>query len=187
MSISSIFINNNKIQQKVGKNTESLATETFVLENIENLDESIIPKITNNKNTWSQENTFETNIISNNLKTSNLNSSKNAELTKYSFKSQIIKFKDIREDYIIDNNDITNYVLLNGVNNITLPTICEDGQTIYIKNYSNGIINILSEYLMYHIILTPITGSYELIINPKLTICLIFNNFSEEKFWSIIV
>jgi hypothetical protein len=110
----------------------------------------------------------------------------NVNLKKFSFENQVIKFRDINStDYIIDNNNITNFRLLNGVNSITLPRGCEDGQNIYIQNSSEDGIYVHSYDKMYHLILTPITGSLDIIINPNITINLIFNKVS--NFWSIIV
>lgn len=108
----------------------------------------------------------------------------NVYLKKYSFESQIITFKEIDElNYIIEDDN--NYRGLNNVKSITLPISYQDGQTIYIQNSSNNSITISSINLMYHTILTPVDGSLELIINPKITLCFVFNS-STNPFWSII-
>jgi hypothetical protein len=110
----------------------------------------------------------------------------NVNFKQYSFESQIIKFKEIDEpEYIIENNNICNYRALNNVNKITLPIPYQDGQTIYIQNSSNNPITISSTNLMYHIILTSVDGSSLLMINPKITLCFVFN-LSNAPFWSII-
>ena len=110
----------------------------------------------------------------------------NVYLKKYSFESQIIYFKEINEiNYIIEDDNIYNYRALDNVNRITLPMSCQDGQTIYIQNTSNNLITISSNKLMYHTILTPFNGSLELIINPKITLCFVFNSLT-NPFWSII-
>jgi hypothetical protein len=113
----------------------------------------------------------------------------NVYLKKYSFESQIITFKEIDElSYIIEDDNIHNYNYraLNNVNSITLPISYQDGQTIYIQNSSNNSITISSINLMYHTILTPVDGSLELAINPKITLCFVFNSLT-NPFWSIIV
>ena len=189
---------NNNLQE----NSENLATENYVLEHynklkvdieyidnkIDVVDNNIIPKITNNENTWTNKNTFEDNVIFyKTIETEHLEVNNNTNLNKYSFKSQIITFKEIDElDYIIEDNNINyNYRALNNVNSITLPMSCQDGQTIYIQNTSNNLITISSNKLMYHTILTPFNGSLELIINPKITLCFVFNSLT-NPFWSII-
>jgi hypothetical protein len=110
----------------------------------------------------------------------------NVYLKKYSFESQIIYFKEINEiNYIIEDDNIYNYRALDNVNRITLPILYQDGQTIYIQNSSNNTIIISSNKLMYHSILTPSQGCSELIINPNITLCFVFNSRT-NPFWSII-
>jgi len=110
----------------------------------------------------------------------------NVNLKKFSFENQVIKFRDINiTDYIIDNNIITNFRLLNGVNSITLPRGCEDGQNIYIHNSSEDDIYVHSYDKMHHLILTPITGSLNIIINSNLIIQFVFNKVSNN--WSLMV
>jgi hypothetical protein len=188
---------NNNLQE----NSENLATEKYVLEHynklkvdieyidnkIDVVNNNIIPKITNNENTWTNKNTFEDYVNFNKtIKTEHLEVNNNANLKKYSFESQIITFKEINEfDYIIEDKNNYNYRALKNVNSITLPMSCQDGQTIYIQNTSNNLITISSNTLMYHTILTPFDGSLKLIINPKITLCFVFNSLT-NPFWSII-
>ena len=113
---------NNKIQE----NNENLATEKFVLEhdvklkvdieNIDNkidvVDNNIIPKITNNENTWTKKNTFEDYVdFSNTIETENLKVNNNANLNINS-----LVFKNNPKEGLL-HSDSNGYTFLDKVTN----------------------------------------------------------------------